>query len=114
MGCRGRGGRNKAERLRTQTTGSDVGSDHDGRTTRLELGENPITLLLLLVTVNGQCGPPVDTEELCELVRDALGADEDEHLGRLGRNLLEVLDKPARVSSRPVKRKKITHFPRFS
>jgi hypothetical protein len=32
--------------LLTETTRSDVGGKHDGTATRLELGENPITLLL--------------------------------------------------------------------
>ena len=56
----------------------------------LELGENPIALLLLLVAVNRERRPPVLAKVLGELVGDALRRDEDEDLGRLGRDLLEV------------------------
>jgi hypothetical protein len=37
----------------TDTTGSHVGSNHDGALARLELVQDPIALVLLLVTVNG-------------------------------------------------------------
>ena len=37
----------------TDTTGSHVGGNHDGALASLELIENPVTLVLLLVTVNG-------------------------------------------------------------
>lgn len=37
----------------TNTTRSDVGRDHDGRLGSLELVEDPVTLVLLLVTVDG-------------------------------------------------------------
>jgi len=36
----------KESRLLTETTRSNVGGKHDGTATRLELGEDPITLLL--------------------------------------------------------------------
>ena len=82
------------KRGRTESTRRDVGGDHDGRPAALELGEYPITLLLLLVTVNGERRPSVLARVLGEVVGDALGADEDEDLGRLGGDLLEVLDEP--------------------
>lgn len=47
---------------------------------------------LLLVSVDGQRGPPILTEILCDVVRNTLGADEDEDLGVLLGDLLEVLD----------------------
>lgn len=36
----------------TNTTRSHIGSNHDGALARLELVQNPITLVLLLVTVD--------------------------------------------------------------
>ena len=43
--------------------------------------------------MDGQRGPPILTEILCDVVRNTLGADEDEDLGVLLGDLLEVLDK---------------------
>lgn len=37
----------------TDASGCHVGSNHDGAFAALEFVENPVTLLLLLVTVNG-------------------------------------------------------------
>jgi hypothetical protein len=51
--------------------------------------------LLLLVTVDGKRGPSVLTEVLGQVVGDPLGTDEDEDLGVLRRDLLEVLDQLA-------------------
>ena len=49
----------------------------------------------LLVTVNSEGGPAVHTKELGQVVSDTLGADKDQHLGILLRDLLEVLDELA-------------------
>lgn len=49
--------------------------------------------VLFLVTVNGECWPAVLAEVLGDVVRRTLRRDEDEHLGVLGADLLEVLDK---------------------
>jgi hypothetical protein len=78
--------------LDVETTRSNVGGKHDGTATRLELGEDPITLLLGFVTVNSQRGPSVLPQELGEVVRDTLGAHEDENLCVLLTDLIEVLD----------------------
>jgi hypothetical protein len=37
----------------TDTTGSYIGSNHDGALSSLELVQDPIALVLLLVTVDG-------------------------------------------------------------
>ena len=37
----------------TDTTGSHVGGNHDGALARLEFVQDPVALVLLLVTVNG-------------------------------------------------------------
>jgi hypothetical protein len=42
--------------VHTDTTGSHIGGHHDGALALLEFVENPVTLLLLLVTVNGWKG----------------------------------------------------------
>lgn len=77
----------------TDTTRSHVSGNHDGALALLEFVENPITLLLLLVTVNGKGWPAVLSEEAGDLVGDTLGASEDEALVVLVlHDLLEVLD----------------------
>lgn len=43
----------KAMRKHTNTTRCYVSSNHDGAVSSLELVENPIALVLLLVSVNG-------------------------------------------------------------
>ena len=43
--------------------------------------------------MDGKCRPAILTKVLGNVVRDTLGADEDEHLGVLLADLLEVLDK---------------------
>ena len=58
----------------------------------LEFREHPVTFALLLVTVNGERWPAVLSKILGQVVRDALGADEDENLSRFRRDLLEVPD----------------------
>jgi len=47
----------------------------------------------LLVTVDSQSGPAFRPEELGEVIGDSLGADEDDDLGVLFRDLVEVSDK---------------------
>lgn len=43
----------RSNRNHTDTTRSHVRGNHDGALARLELVQDPITLVLLLVTVNG-------------------------------------------------------------
>ena len=77
----------------TDTTRSHVSGNHDGALALLEFVENPITLLLLLVTVDGEGWPAVLSEEASDLVGDTLGASEDKALVVLVfHDLLEVLD----------------------
>jgi hypothetical protein len=77
----------------TDTTRSHISGNHDGALALLEFVENPITLLLLLVTVDGKGWPAVLSEEASDLVGDTLGASEDEALVVLVlHDLLEVLD----------------------
>lgn len=77
----------------TDTTGCDVGSNHDGALARLELVQDPIALVLLLVTVDRQGGPAILAQETGDLVGDALGAHEDEQLVLLVvHDLLEMLN----------------------
>jgi hypothetical protein len=47
---------------------------------------------LFLVTVNGEGGPAVLTQILRDIVGHTLGGDEDEHLGVLRADLVQVLD----------------------
>lgn len=77
----------------TDTTRSHVSGNHDGALALLEFVENPVTLLLLLVTVDGKSWPAVLSEETSDFVGDTLGASEDEALVVLVlHDLLEVLD----------------------
>lgn len=77
----------------TDTTRSHISGNHDGALALLEFVENPVTFLLLLVTVDGEGWPAVLSEEAGDLVGDTLGASEDEALVVLVlHDLLEVLD----------------------
>ena len=49
----GEGARGRAILIHTDTTGGHVSGDHDGAFAGLELVKDPVTLVLLLVTVNG-------------------------------------------------------------
>ena len=49
----GRGGEGGLQFVHTDTTGSHIGGHHDGALALLELVQDPITFLLLLVTVDG-------------------------------------------------------------
>lgn len=89
---------NVADVLDVKTTRSDIGGKHNGAAARLELGEDPVTLSLLLVTVDGESRPAVLAHKLGEVVSDTLGADEDEDLGVFARDLVEVLGRRARLS----------------
>ena len=79
-------------------SGSDISGDHDRRSTGFEFGENPISFLLLLVSVNRECWPSILTEVLGEFVGDSFRSDEDEDFGGFGRNLFEVFDEPAKTN----------------
>lgn len=75
----------------TDTTRSHVGGHHDWALARLEFVEHPITLVLLLVTVNGECGPTVLAEKSSNVISDTLRAGEDKDLVALVfHNLLEM------------------------
>ena len=98
-------------------SGSDISGDHDRRSTGFEFGENPISFLLLLVSVNRECRPSILTEVLGELVRDSFRSDEDEDFGGFGGDLFEVFDEPAQnesVTALRMTENDKTHFPRFS
>lgn len=72
-----------------------ISGNHDGRSARLELSKNPISLLLLLVSVNGKRGPSILSEVLGDVVGDSLGGGEDDDLGVLVRDGVKVLDELA-------------------
>jgi hypothetical protein len=77
----------------TNTTTGHVGGDHDRALSSLELVQNPITLVLLLVSVDSKTGPAILTEESSDLVGGALGAGEDQAFALLVvHDLFEVLD----------------------
>jgi hypothetical protein len=77
----------------TDTTACYVGSNHDGGLSGLELVQNPVTLVLLLVSVNGKAGPSILSKEAGDLVGGSLGSSEDQALALLVvHDLLEVLD----------------------
>lgn len=77
----------------TDTTRSHISGNHDGALALLEFVENPVTLLLLLVTVDGKSRPAILSEEASDFVGDTLGASEDEALVVLVlHDLLEMLD----------------------
>lgn len=77
--------------IHTNTTGSHVGGHHDGALSSLELVQDPVTLVLLFVTVNGERGPAVLAEEASNLVSNPLCAGEDKNLVLLVvHNLLHV------------------------
>ncbi len=79
----------------TETSRCYSGSNHDGAAAGLELSEHPVTLLLLLVAVDGKGRPAVLTEELGQVVSNTLGAGEDDHLAVLGRDGFEVANELA-------------------
>ena len=89
-----RRGRNRNHVL-TETTRCHSGGDHDGAATSLELCQHPVTLLLLLVSVNCKCRPAVLSEELGQFVCHALGVREYEHLGVFLADLVEVTNELA-------------------
>lgn len=66
--------------IHTDTTGSHVGGHHDGALSSLELVQDPVTLVLLLVTVDGQRRPAILAEEPSNLVGNTLGASENKDL----------------------------------
>jgi hypothetical protein len=75
----------------TDAAGSHVSGNHDRALAHLELVEHPITLVLLLVAVNGKCWPAVLAKEAGDLVGDTLGAGEHKDLaGLVLHNLLNV------------------------
>ncbi len=77
----------------TNTTRGHVSGHHNGTLVSLELVEDPITLVLLLVAVNGEGGPSVLAKESGNIVSYTLGANKDEDLVLLVlHDLLEVLD----------------------
>lgn len=81
--------------IHTDTTRSNVGGNHDRALASLELVQNPVTLVLLLVTVDGKSGPAILAKEAGDVVGNTLGAGEDEDLvGVLAtlHDLLEMLD----------------------
>ena len=106
---RGRGnGRMRGVCNHTNTTRCYIGSNHDGALAGLELVQDPIALVLLLVAVNGwgllvhglrfmlsqltERRPSVLSEESGNLVRNALGACEDQDLvGLVVHDLLKML-----------------------
>jgi len=67
----------------TDAAGCHVSGNHDRALAHLELVENPVTLVLLLVTVNGKRRPAVLAEEAGDVVGDTLGASEDQNLAGL-------------------------------
>ena len=79
-------------RRRVKSALTDVGGNHDGRSARLELSEDPVSLLLLLVSVDRERGPAVLSEVLGNIVGDSLGGGEDDDLCVLVRDGVEVLD----------------------
>lgn len=64
----------------TNTARCNVGSNHDGALASLELVQNPVTLVLLFVTVDGKCWPSVLAKESCDFVGNTLRSSEDEYL----------------------------------
>jgi len=75
------------------TTGGNVRGNHYGAFAGLKLVQDPVTLVLLLIAVNGECGPSILTKETSDIVSNTLGANENEALIRLVfHNLLEVVD----------------------
>lgn len=76
----------------TDTTRCDICGNHDRALASLELVQDPITLVLLLVTVNAERWPSVLAKEAGDLVSNALCACEDQDLVLLVfHDLLEVL-----------------------
>ncbi len=76
----------------TDTTGSDISCNHDWRLSGLELVQNPISLVLLLVSVDGECWPSVLAKEARDVISDTLGSGEDKDLVLLVlHDLLHVL-----------------------
>lgn len=89
-------GEEETEKIKlTETSRCYSGSNHNGAATRFELGEYPITFLLLLVTVDGKGGPAVLTKELGQIISNTLGASKDDDLAVLGRDGLQVTNELA-------------------
>jgi hypothetical protein len=80
--------------LDVQTTRGDVGGKHDRTSARFELGKNPVSFALLLVSVDSERGPAVLPHELGQVVSNTLGRNENDDFGVLLRDLLEVLEEP--------------------
>jgi len=77
----------------TNATTSHVGSNHDGAFASLELVQDPIALILLLITVDCQARPSVLAKESGDFVGSSLGSGKDQTLaGLVVHNLLKVLD----------------------
>jgi hypothetical protein len=92
----------------TNTTGSHIGGNHDGALAGLELVQDPIALVLLLISVDSwrplaifvvkavcrltERRPSVLSKEACDIVSDTLSSSKDQNLVILVlHNLLEVL-----------------------
>jgi len=87
-------GRGKDRKYHTNATTGHVGSNHDWGFSCLELIQNPITLVLLFVSVNCKTGPSILTEEPCNLVCSSFCSSEDKTFTEfIVHNLLKVFDK---------------------
>lgn len=70
----------KKSSIHTNTTRSNVGGNHDGRISSSEFVQDPITLALGLVAVDGQGRPSVLAQESGNFVSGALSTSEDDDL----------------------------------
>lgn len=76
--------------LDIQATCSDIGGDHDGAPTRLEVGQDHVTLTLVLVPMDGSSAIPAHVA--LQLVAHSLSGAEDDDARALAMLLQDGLD----------------------
>lgn len=83
----------KNPKIHTNTSGSHIGGDHNRRLAASEFTQHPVSLVLVLVTVNGQSRPAVLSQKRRNVVTSSLCRRKDKTLGLLvGGGGLQVLD----------------------
>ena len=75
----------------TKSTTCYISRDQNGTTAVLEFAKYPVSLALLLVTMDSKRRPAILTEIFGDVVRCTLGADKDKDFGVFIGDLIEVL-----------------------
>merc|ERR1719310_2199609 len=75
-----------------KATSSHVSGNHNSGLSRLELIQYPVALLLLLVTMDGKCRPPIHSHLATKVIRTPLSGSEDEKFASTCNDLIEQLE----------------------